>query len=262
MKTFLSIILSLFVIYSPESLAATKVSTSTVRYLSGKDTVIAYLCLPERVRGKLPAIIVIHEWWGLNDWVKKSAERLASDGYVTLAVDLYRGHVTTSSDEAHELMRGLPEDRAARDLAAAADFLKSHDRVDPKRIGSVGWCMGGGYSLAAALNVRDLAACVICYGRLVTDSATVATIPCPVLGIFGEHDRGIPAESVREFEALVKKSGKNMEVAIYPGAGHAFMNPTNKVGYRRAAAQDAWRKIDGFLANALKKKKADAPDEH
>src|SRR2546426_754743 len=185
MRKYLPVIIVWLLAAGLPSTAAQKVRVEVVRYPSGKDTVSGYLCLPQVSKGKLPALIVIHEWWGLNDWVKKNAERFAGAGYVALAVDLYRGHATSSPDEAHELMRGLPEDRAARDLTAAADFLKSHERVDPKRIGSIGWCMGGGYSLNTALTVGDLAACVICYGRLVTDSSAAATIPCPVLGLFG-----------------------------------------------------------------------------
>ena len=111
-----------------------KVSTTVVRYVSGKDTVSGYLCMPEG-KGPFPALIAIHEWWGLNEWVEETAMKFASIGYVTLAVDLYRGKATQSPDEAHELMRGLPEDRAARDLQAAAQYLKTRSNVDPKKIG-------------------------------------------------------------------------------------------------------------------------------
>ncbi|MBI4548298.1 MAG: dienelactone hydrolase family protein [Ignavibacteriae bacterium] len=228
------------------------VTTSTVQYLSGKDTVKAFLCAPEG-KGPFPAIIIIHEWWGLNDWIKNNAKRLASQGYITLAVDLYHGKVTTSPDQAHEFMRGLPEDRAARDLQSAVQYLRTRSDVNAKRIGSIGWCMGGGYSLVTALNIPDLAACVICYGRLVTDTASISNIPCPMLGIFGKDDQGITAESVREFEATCKKARKEIEVTMYENAGHAFMNPENKKGYRKTAAQDAWLKIDSFFARTLKK---------
>jgi carboxymethylenebutenolidase len=191
----------------------------------------------------------------MNDWVKEKAKRLASEGYVTLAVDLYRGKVAADAELAHELMRGLPEDRAARDLVAGDAFLKSRPEVDPKKIGSIGWCMGGGYSLAAALNIPDLAACVICYGRLVTDSATLAKIPCPIQGLFGQEDQGIPAQSVREFETDAKKMGKDVSCTLYPGAGHAFMNEGNKSkpGYQAAASKDAWSKIDAFFRRTLRR---------
>jgi len=235
-----------------------RIQSTTVKYLSGRDTVTGYLSTQagDRIR---PALIVIHEWWGLNDWVKENARALAEQGYVTLAVDLYRGKSAASPDEAHELMRGLPEDRAARDLVAAFQFLRSQPNVDTARIGAIGWCMGGGYSLVSALQNPGLAASVICYGRLVTDSSTIANIPCPLLGIFGGKDRGIPPEDVRAFESAVKRAGKSIQVAIYPDAGHAFMNPNNKgnpdhgdPGYRKDDAADAWKKIDAFLRQNLK----------
>lgn len=228
------------------------IHTSTVQFLSGKDTVKAFLCVPEG-KGPFLAIIVIHEWWGLNDWVKENAKRLASQGYLSLAVDLYRGKATTSPDQAHELMRGLPEDRAVRDLQSAVQYLKTRLDVSAKNIGSIGWCMGGGYSLSAAISIPDLAACVICYGRLVTDTSSITKIPCPILGIFGIEDQGIPPESVREFEAACQKAKKVIEVKIYDKSGHAFMNPNNKKGYRKLSADDAWTTIDSFFARTLKK---------
>jgi carboxymethylenebutenolidase len=229
-----------------------KVTESSVTYLSGKDTVSSLLYLPEG-KGPFPAIVAIHEWWGLNDWVKEKAKMLAEKGYAVLAVDLYRGKVATDPDEAHILMRGLPEDRAARDLEAAAAYLGSLKEVDPARVGSIGWCMGGGYSLATALNDSKLAACVICYGRLVTDTATIAKIPCPILGLFGEDDQGITPADVRAFETACKEAGKKIDVTIYKGAGHAFMNENNEKGYRKESTADAWAKIDAFLARTLKK---------
>lgn len=232
--------------------AEAKIKTSWIEYKSGKETVRAYLAQPEG-EGPFPALIVIHEWWGLNDWVKGNAEHFAKQGYVALAIDLYRGGVAASSDEAHELMRGVPEDRAARDLKAADAFLKTLTSVKKDRIGSIGWCMGGGYSLAAALNVRSLAACVICYGRLVTENDEIEKIPCPVLGIFGEDDRGITPESVREFEEVSSRAGRQVRTMIYPGAGHGFMNPNNKAGYRDSSATDAWKQILSFFESRLKK---------
>ena len=232
--------------------AEAKIRTSWVEYKSGKETVRAYLAQPEG-DGPFPAIIVIHEWWGLNAWVKGNAEHFVQQGYVALAIDLYRGGVASSSDEAHELMRGVPEDRAARDLKAADTFLKTLKIVKKNRIGSIGWCMGGGYSLAAALNVRSLAACVICYGRLATEKEEIEKIPCPVLGIFGQDDRGITPTSVKEFEEAAMGEGKEVRTVIYPDAGHAFMNPNNKGGYRDSAAIDAWKQILSFMESTLKK---------
>src|SRR5713101_1770453 len=117
-----------------------------VSYPSGSETVSGYLAAPAGAEKK-PAIVVIQEWWGLNDWVKGKTDAFAKAGYVALAPDLYRGKVASDPDTAHQLMRGLPEDRAIRDLKAAATFLRSRSDVDPKKIAAIGWCMGGGYSL-------------------------------------------------------------------------------------------------------------------
>ncbi len=211
-----------------------------------------YLRVPPRPQAKNPAVIVIQEWWGLNDWIREQADRFAGWGYVALAPDLYHGKVATSPDEAHELMRGLPEDRALADLKGAFTYLASRKDVDPKRIAVIGWCMGGGYSLALATAEPRLAAAVVNYGRLITDPKTVAKIKPAILGNFGAADRGIPADDVRKFDAALKAAGKKPDIKIYEGAGHAFMNPNNTSGYVPAAATDAWLRIDRFFTNTLR----------
>lgn len=183
--------------------------------------------------------------------MKEQAQRISDLGYVALAVDLYRGKVATTPDEAHEIMRGVPEDRAARDLHAAFEFLKSQSNVKPDRIGAIGWCMGGGYSLDVALREPTLAADVINYGHLAADSATLKKINAPILGIFGGQDRGIPVEDVRKFEKTLKGMGKDVSIIIYPDAGHAFENPNNKAGYRAQDAADAWGHTVKFFAAKL-----------
>jgi carboxymethylenebutenolidase len=224
--------------------------TETVSYKSGDETVSGYLALPEG-GGKHPAVILIHEWWGLNDWVKEQSQKFAAEGYVALAVDLYRGKVATSPDEAHELMRGVPQDRGMRDLEAAFAYLAARPDVKTDRIGSAGWCMGGGYSIQLAVAETKLAACIVNYGPLPTEAANLAKIKAPVLGNFGADDRGIPADAVRAFAAAMKTAGKTADVKIYDGAGHAFENPNNKDGYRPEAAADAWQRMTGFFKKTL-----------
>jgi len=170
--------------------------TENVTYKSGNDTVTGYLASPNGV-GKHPAVIVIHEWWGLNDWVKDQAQKFAAQGYMALAVDLYRGQVAKTPDEAHVLMRGLPDDRGLRDLQAAFAYLSSRPDVDATKIGSIGWCMGGGWSIKLAEDQPKLAAFVVNYGSLPTDKAIIAKINAPMLGNFGAEDKGIPPESVQ-----------------------------------------------------------------
>jgi len=227
------------------------IKTETVSYVSGAETVTAYLAAPDSP-GKHPAIIVIHEWWGLNDWAKEQAQKFAANGYVALAVDLYRGKLATTPDVAHELSRGLPPDRALRDLQAAFSYLAALPSVQPERIASAGWCMGGGYSIQLAVHEPRLAACIVNYGSLPTEAANLAAIKAPVLGNFGAEDRGITPESVRAFEAAMKAAGKSTDIKIYDGAGHAFENPNNKDGYRPDAAADAWQRMVTFLRAQLR----------
>lgn len=226
-----------------------------VSYKSGTETVNGIVFKPSG-SGPFPALMVIHEWWGLNDWVKEQASRLADQGYVTLAIDLYHGKVATTPDEAHELMRGVPPDRANRDLKGAYDYLASLKNVDKARIGVIGWCMGGGYAFDTTLLEPGLATAVINYGHFDTDPAELKKINSPVLGIFGGQDRGIPVSDVKKFEQQMKQLGKEVEIVIYPDAGHAFENPNNKSGYRPQDAKDAWNKTVAFLASNLKNRRA------
>ena len=223
-----------------------------VTYKSGTETVNALLYTPPG-KGPFPALVVIHEWWGLNDWVKEEASKLADQGYAALAIDLYRGKVATTPEEAHEIMRGVPDDRASRDLLAATTYLGSQGNVDPKRIGSIGWCMGGGYSLNLAVNDPKLKVAVINYGHLASDDATLKKINADILGIFGGLDKGIPPADVNKFESQMKALGKTVDIHIFPDAGHAFENPNNKTGYRADDAAQAWKLTTDFLAKYLKK---------
>jgi carboxymethylenebutenolidase len=222
-----------------------------ISFPSGSESASGYLAAPEG-SAKKPAIVVIQEWWGLNDWVKKKADHYAAEGYVALAPDLYRGKVATDSDTAHQLMRGMPEDRAIRDLKAAVAYLRTRPDVDPKRIASIGWCMGGGYSLALAIAEPSLAGTVIYYGRLVTDPGVIAGLRVPLLGNFGGQDQGIPPASVSEFEKAAKSGGKSVDFKVYPDAGHAFASSPDPKVFRAADAKDADARADAFLSKVLK----------
>lgn len=228
-----------------------KIETKTITYLSGTDSVNAYLAEPEG-EGPFPGLIVIHEWWGLNNWVKRNADDFAKRGYVALAIDLYRGKSTDKPEVARKLMQSMSEDRAARDLKAAINELTNMKNVDKNRIGSIGWCMGGGYSLQAALNIPDLKACVINYGRLVTDKNLIEKINCPILGIFGQEDKGITPKDVNNFKQALNKAKIKNKIIDYPGVNHAFMNPNNKKGYNKKVTEKAWKETYDFLNKYLK----------
>jgi carboxymethylenebutenolidase len=221
-----------------------------VSYKSGDETINGILYAPQG-KGPFPALVVIHEWWGLNDWVKEEASKLADQGYVALAIDLYRGKVATTPDEAHQIMRGVPDDRSSRDLLAATAYLATLKNVDAKKIGSIGWCMGGGYSLNLAIADPNLKAAVINYGHLATDDATLKKINAPILGIFGGQDKGITPADVGKFESQMKALGKTVEIKSFPDAGHAFENTSNP-NYRAGDAAEAWKLTVAFLAKYLK----------
>jgi carboxymethylenebutenolidase len=217
-----------------------------VAFGHAKEKVAGFLALP-RDPGRHRAIIVIHEWWGLNEWVKEQAEKLAANGYVALAVDIYDGKVAADPSEARKLKRGLRQDRVIGDLKAAFDYLAGRPDVDAEHIGSLGWSMGGGLAVQLAMHEPRLAACVVNYGPLPTDIADIQKIDVPVLGMFGSLDHGIRPDKVRGFEASMKAAGKRVDIRIYDGAGHGFENPTNQTGYRPAAAADAWLHTLEFL---------------
>jgi len=224
--------------------------TEMVKFPSGKDTIDGFLAVPEKP-GRYPAVIVIHEWWGLNDWVKEQTQKIAEQGYVALAVDLYRGKTATDPNEAHELMRGLPQDRAVRDMQATYDYLSTRKDVNG-RIASVGWCMGGGYSLQLAIHQPHLAACVVNYGALPTDPNDLQQIAAPILGNFGAQDHGITPADVKAFQKSMTGIGRYVDIKIYNDAGHAFENPNNQTGYRPEDAADAWARTVAFLKKALR----------
>src|SRR5262249_15721709 len=186
--------------------AAAQAKGKEVTIKSGDEQIKGFLAEPEG-KGPHPAVVVIQEWWGLNDWIKDNARRLAAKGFAAPAPDLDRGKAATEAKTAGQLMKGLPQDRALRDLKGAVDLLATLPNVDKDRIGSLGWCMGGGYSLQLALKEPRVKACVICYGRVVTDPAELKSLNASVLGIFGENDKGIPAKGVREFEKALKEAG-------------------------------------------------------
>ncbi len=210
----------------------------------------AYLSLPFEGQPPFPALIVIQEWWGLNDHMKHWADRLAAEGYAALAVDLYEGQVATDSDTAVKLMKGVNEEKAMKTLKAAHTFLKTDERVNASKTGAIGWCFGGGWSLRTAIAEPDLDAAVIYYGHLIDDPQKLMQIHAHVCGIFGNLDKGIPPEAVDAFDAALTKATVEHEIYRYE-AEHAFANPSNPI-YDEKNAGDAWKKVRDFLKKSLK----------
>jgi carboxymethylenebutenolidase len=218
--------------------------------LAGKD-VHGYVARPKDAKGPLPGIIVIQEWWGLNDNMRAVTRRLAGEGYEALAVDLYGGQVAADPDAATKLMQGVLQntDAAVENLKAAYAYL--HQDKAPK-IGVIGWCFGGGWSLQTALALPDrIDATVMYYGRVVTDATKLAPLKMPILALFGGADESIPASDVQAFQDALHTAGKTATIKVYPGAKHAFANPSGK-SYDAAAAADAWKLTVDFFAKHLK----------
>jgi len=204
----------------------------------------AYLSMPEG-KGPFPGIVVIHEWWGLNENIEHWADRLATAGYAALAVDLYGGVVAETPDDAMKAVKAVDKDKALGVIKNAFDFLASDSRIMATKRAVIGWCFGGGYSLQAALTIPQLDGAIIYYGQLETDPQKLATIKAKLLGIFGNRDKGIPPEKVAEFDAALKKANVRHEIFQYD-AEHAFANPSNPK-YDEKSAADAWTHVLAFL---------------
>ncbi|MBD3880724.1 dienelactone hydrolase family protein [Phormidium tenue FACHB-886] len=212
-----------------------------------------YLARPTDATAPLPGIIVIHEWWGLNENIETMTQRLAGEGYAALAVDLYEGQVAENPDQARGLTQAVSQNpqRAGENLRQAYQYLDTEQQA-PK-IASLGWCFGGSWSLQTALLLpTELDAAVIYYGgQLVTDADRLRALEMPILGLFGSLDDNPPVETVRQFESALKTVGKSPEIHIYEGADHAFANPSG-TRYNADAAEDAWKRTTAFLAQHLK----------
>ena len=239
-----------------DSNSGVKLENRTVSYFDQANGYLVYPAMTKENKSSnskndtLPAVIMIHENKGLNDNIKKMANLLARNGYVVLAVDLFKGEVTTDRNRSSELSQYVRDNQhiATANLKSAVKYLSSLPNVNSEKIVSLGWCFGGGQSLQLALNSQDhpLAATIIYYGRLLTDKSLLANIKWPVLGIFGDQDNSIPVDSVKAFEMVLNSNGIPNEIYIYKGVGHAFANPSGE-NYAPKETQDAWQKTLAFL---------------
>lgn len=228
------------------------VLTQTVVYgHEGSKQLKGFIAWPDAAEKAPPALILVHEWWGLNDNIREMARKFAAEGYIALAVDLYDGQTADNSDDAEKLTQKVLANESAyqNNLRQAYEFLKTSAQAP--RIGSVGWCFGGGMSLQAALLLPgDLKASVLYYGFLVQDRDRLAKLDTPLLGLYGDKDSSIPVDDVHTFEKTLDSLKKPFELHIYPGAGHAFANPSGKL-YNPEASADAWKRTLAFLHEHL-----------
>ena len=215
------------------------------------EIVYGHFAYPSDMVEPLPAIIMIHEWWGLNDNVRAMAERLAGEGYIVLAIDMFGGETAKSPEAARQLMLRVVENQQSAKANIKQAYAFVNDVAGAPRVASLGWCFGGGWSLnTAMLFPKDLDAAVIYYGQVTDDEDILRPINAPILGFFGDADRGITVESVESFKQSLKRLRMKHEIHVYPGAGHAFANPTGN-NYKPEFAEDAWRKTLSFLQQNL-----------
>jgi carboxymethylenebutenolidase len=217
---------------------------------AGADALAAgYRALP--ASGSGIAVLVVHEAWGLVDELRECCDRLAREGFVALAPDLFDGRVTRDQQEARDWVAALDLERALAILAGAQQSLLGHEAVESSDIGIVGFCMGGQLALAAACESEGIAAVVDCYGVHPDVALDLSRLRAPVLGIFAEHDDWIPAERVRELENDLEAAGQRCHFSTHLGVQHGFMNPARAEAYDAATSEEAWKQLIAFLRAEL-----------
>lgn len=236
---------------SSDGISDIVLENKTIQYFDDAQGYLVYPVSTNDSQRKFPAVVMIHEWWGLNQNIKDMANLLAKNGFVVLAADLYHGKVTDNPQLAMELVQTARNNQnsSTANLQAAVKYLSSAPNVDNNKIVSLGWCFGGGQSLQLALNSQEhpLAATILYYGTpLVTDNESISKIKWPVLGIFGDKDEAIPIAEINQFKSSLNESGIKNEIHVYSGVGHAFANPSGD-SYAPEETADAWQRTLSFL---------------
>ena len=219
-----------------------------VEFPSNAHTCQGYFAAPPS--GKGPAVVVIQEWWGLVPHIEDVVNRFSKEGFAAIAPDLFHGKTTTSPDEAGKMLMELDAERAEREIAGAGEWLLKRPECSSKTYGVVGFCMGGALAQYTGTKEKNVGAVVSFYGGFKKVPMEWNNLRAPILLIYGEADRGVPAEQGRQLEQQLKKMGKSVQVVVYPGAGHAFFNDTRKEVHKPDASADAWKRtIEFFGAN-------------
>ncbi len=210
-----------------------------------------YLAVPESGRGS--GVVVLQEWWGLEDHIRDVCDRLAGEGYLALAPDLYRGETTEQPDEAEQKMMAMSMDQAEQDMRGAVDYLAGHEGFEGQGVGSLGFCLGGGLSVWAAAVNPKVEAVVTFYYVMPHGKPDFSKIEAPVLGHFGTADDFVSVDDAKGLESELRDAGVDVDFEFYEGAGHAFFNDTDRLGtYDREAAERAWRRTLDFLDSNLR----------
>lgn len=226
------------------------VRTESVEYPTNGETGQGFLAAPQG-EGPFPGVIVVQEWWGLDDHIKDVAQRFAGEGFVALAPDLYHGNVTTEPGEAQKLMMSLNMGQATKELVKAAEYLASRPERSGRGIGAIGFCMGGGLALNLACESPHIRAVAPFYGTNPNPIDKLQNLQGPVFAVYAENDN-FAGESVRhQLTEALKQHGIQHETKIYPGTQHAFFNDTRAEVYNRDAAEDSWNRAVGLFRDNL-----------
>jgi carboxymethylenebutenolidase len=225
------------------------VRAEMVQFQSNGSEMPGYLARPEG-DGPFPGVIVVQEWWGLEDHIKDVARRFAAEGFAALAPDLYRGKVAQEPDEAQKMMMALDMNRASQELVKAADYLASQPFLRGRGIGTIGFCMGGGLALTLACDSPHVRATAPFYGANPNPVEKVQNLRGPVLAVYAEHDDWINAQVREQLRQALEQHGKQHEIHVYPGTHHAFFNDTRDI-YNRGAATDAWGRVITLFRESL-----------
>lgn len=209
-----------------------------------------YLAIP--ATGSGPAVVVIQEWWGLVPHIEQICDRFAREGFVAIAPDLYHGRTTSSPDDAGKMLMELDADRAEKEISAAGAWLLARPECTSKTFGVVGFCMGGALAQLTASRNADVGAAASFYGGFKKVEVDWSRLKAPLLLIYGENDRGVPAEGGRQLEKELKTMGKSVELVVYPGADHAFFNDSRPQVYNRDAAEDAWNRTIALFRRSVR----------
>ena len=221
-----------------------------VEFQANGGTAPGYLAVPESGTG--PGVVVLQEWWGLDDSVRRMVDRFAEEGFVALAPDLYRGETTEQPSEAEQKMMAMSMDQAEKDMRGAVDYLTEHEAYDGSGIGSVGFCLGGGLAVWAATANDKVDAVVSYYYVLPHGKPDFSKVNAPVLGHFGTNDDFVSVEDAKALEKELNDAGADAKFEFYEGAGHAFAGDHNRIGtYDEGKAKEAWNKTIDFLKRHL-----------
>lgn len=210
--------------------------------VNGGESLPGFLARPEG-DGPFPGVIVVQEWWGVDDHIKDVAQRFAREGFAALAPDLYHGRVTSEPDEAQKLMMALDMNRASRELMKAADYLASQPYLNGRGIGVIGFCMGGGLALTLACDSPHIRAVAPFYGINPNPIDKVQNLRGPVFAVYAEHDGWVTAQVREELQRALQRYGKQFTIKVYPNTQHAFFNDTRPDAYNADAARDAWSNV-------------------